>query len=176
VTRAAPTTAATRRRRGPGQVRAELRSLAAGEAVSAAVLPSLLVALAWPADPVLVPLLAASSALAAVLATAAAFWRLRARGHLTTRQARVVARTMACCAAVAAAALLGAALTPRHGQPLPHLVAVGTAAFTLVEWVNYRWAQITARGWRAWFHGHVVRPHLARELDRAARPVPVPTR
>ena len=48
-------------------------------------------------------------------------------------------------------------------------VAAGTAAFTVVEVVNYRWVQVSALGWTAWARGRVVRPQLARELDRHAR-------
>ncbi|WP_432457849.1 hypothetical protein [Cellulomonas iranensis] len=170
----APTHARRGVRRSPAAVRRELGQLASGEAVSGLLLPPLLVWFARPKAGDLVVLLPAAGALGVALLVAAAFWWRRARGHVPLRWLRVTEATLLACGVVALAVLATLALGAVTGAgpdvgARTAAVAAGTAAFTVVEVVNYRWVQISARGWTAWARGRVVRPQLARELDRHAR-------
>lgn len=76
---------------------------------------------------------------------------------------------MSLSVAIASIALL---LTPgvswEASRAIAPIVGVAMPLFTLLEWVNYRWAQISNGGLRAVLIGKPMKPQLAKMLHRAA--------
>lgn len=144
------------------------KSLVAGEAVSAIILPVAAFRIAGTSGVSRVPLLVSAVALSLFLLAAAVFWLQKARGAFTSSPPPLIAGIMAFTLVLA---LIGFGLTARAtgwGMGMREAIVAGALQLmVLAEWVNYRWVQIAGGGWRSWLSGHPVTPVLARDLRRS---------
>ncbi len=145
-----------------------LNKLGWGELVASIVVPACGLWISWPwGDTWPVQVLGAAS-LAMMLVSAALFWLMRARQILSEARLGHVSTAMLVSVAVAGAALLLAVISPWDAsRPMALIVGLAIPLFTILEWVNYRWVQISAGGLIAALRGKPIKPQLAKMLNRA---------
>ena len=145
-----------------------LRKIGWGELAASIILPICGLWTTWPwGDAWPVHILGAISLLI-MLFSAALFWLMRAQHLLSGARLRIVSAAMVVSVAIAAVALVLAVMVPwQPWRGIAPIVGVAMPLFTVVEWVNYRWVQISAGGVKAAVRGNPIKPQLARMLDRA---------
>jgi urea transporter len=108
-----------------------------------------------------------AASLFVMLMSAALFWIMREHRVLLRAWVRGISVAMLVSIAMAGLALVLAMVIPWEWSGLSaRLVGLAMPLFTMLEWVNYRWVQISAGGLKAAIAGKPVRPQLAKILHR----------